>query len=247
LKTMIVESKVIRLYVMAWGVFLFGLIVAFPFSWTKSEWRYVALAGFLVSMGSFIFSIMMFSSVQKEIKKRYPGTTNEQKRFLTILFYFSRGIFVWVGIFILAVSLAGKEMSKQDLVQIQGNISGIEIVGKDNPSLKIGLENKFNQYGINTFKIPETKLQQIETELKPGDLVFILIDRKDENAINDRYVQLYGIKSKTYEYLSLQEYNQATSANKTSGLYLGILFGGFGLIYLLTGNIKRQQFKKETI
>jgi hypothetical protein len=243
---MIVESKVIRLYVMAWGVFLFGLIVALPFSWTKSEWRYVALAGFLISMGSFLFSIMMFSSVQKEIKARYPGTTNKQKRFLTILFYFARGIFVWVGIFIIAVFLAGKEMSKQDLVQIQGNISVIEIVGKNNPSLKIGFENNSNQYGIVTFKIPETKLQQIETELKPGDLVFILIEPKDKNVVNDPYVPLYAIKSETHEYFSLQEYNQSTSANKTSGLYLGILFGGFGLIYLLTGNIKRQEFKKET-
>jgi hypothetical protein len=197
-------------------------------------------------MGSFIFSVMMFSSVQKEIKARYPGTTNEQKRFLTVLFYFARGIFVWVGIFILAVFLAGREMSKQDLVQIQGNISVIEIVGKNNPSLKIGFENNSNQYGIVTFKIPETKLRQIKTELKPGDLVFILIEPKGKNVVNDPYVPLYAIKSETYEYFSLQEYNQSTSANKTSGLYLGILFGGFGLLYLLTGNIKRQEFKKET-
>ena len=247
MKKTLTESKAIRRYMLMWGLFLCGIIIALPFSWTNSGWRYVALTGFLLSMGCFIISILMFSSVQIEIQTRYPGTVNGQKQFLTGLFYFVRGTFLWVGILILVVFLFDKEISKQGLVQIQGNISGIEIVGKDNPSLEIRLENNSNQYGINTFKIPETKLQQIETELKSGDLVFILIGRKDKNAVNDPYVQLYGIKSETYEYLSLQEYTQATSANKTSGMYLGLLFGGFGLIYLLTSNIKRQGYKKEKI
>lgn len=243
LKKSLTESKVIRFYTLLWGVFILGILIALPFGETQSQWRYVALAGFLLSAGSFIFAVGTISSVQNEIRVRYPQASNGEKQFLTALFYFGRGIFLLMGILILISSSLRKDILEKDVVEINGKISTIEVYGNDSSSLKIVLANNSNEYETRTFKIPDEKLRQIENELQSGDFIFVLIARDDKNVMNDPYVQIYGVRTEAYDYLSLEEYNKTDATNNSLGRILGIFFTSLGLIYLLTGRIKTKPDK----
>ena len=65
-----------------------------------------------------------------------------------------------------------------------------------------------------------------------------MIDLKDENVVNDLYVQVYGLRTAEYDYLLLDEYNEEDGTNNSLGMILGIFFAGAGLIYLITGRIR---------
>jgi hypothetical protein len=241
LKKSITESKMFRVYMFLWGMFVIGILIAFAFGKTLGQWRYIALVGFLLSVGSFIFSIIIDSSVQGENKARYHIATNQEKRFLLILFEFIRGIYLLMGISILLISYSQKNIHNSEIVEIGGKISNIEVIGQNNSSLKIAIDNYSNQYGSHTFKIPNEKLRQIEKEIKVGDYVLILIGDSDINARNDKYVQIYGIRTENKIYLSFDEYNRAVSANNIYGYIFGIFFTAGGLIYVLTGRIETNQ------
>ena len=224
-----------------WGAFLLGILIALPFSETQSQWRYVALAGFLLSMGSFILAIGTMSSVQNEIQARYPQASNGEKQFLTTLFYFIRGIFLLLGVLILLFSSLRKDVLAKDVVEVSGKISTIEIYGGKSSSLKIVLANNSNEYETRTFKIPSKNLKQIENELSPGNFVYLLIEQGDKDKVNNPYIQIYGIKTESKIYLSLDDYNKADSGNNFYGYFIGFFFAGSGLIYLLTGRIRKNQ------
>lgn len=237
MKKSLTESKAIRFYVLLWGVFILGTLIALPFSETQSQWRYVAFAGFLLSAGSFMLAIHRISSVQSEIRARYSQAQNDEKGFLTAFFYFVRGIFLLMGILILLSSSLRKDVLSNDVVEIGGKISAIEIYGGDTSSLKIVFVDNSNEYETRTFKIPNEKLGQIKNELHPGDFVFILIEQGDKDKANSPYIQIYGIRTQNKTYLSINEYNNAESGNNFYGYVLGFFFVGSGLIYLLTGKI----------
>lgn len=226
-----------------WCAFVLGILIVLPFSETQSQWRYVALAGFLLSMGSFILTISTMSSVQNEIQARYPQASNDEKQFLTILFYFVRGIFLLLGILILLFSSLRKDVLAKDVVEVSGKISTIEIYGGKSSFLKIVLANDSNEYETRTFKIPSKNLEQIENELRPGNFVYLLIDQNDKDKVNNPYVQIYGIKTENKTYLSLEDYNKADSENNFYGYVIGFFFAGSGLIYLLTGGIRKIKSK----
>jgi hypothetical protein len=125
----------------------------------------------------------MLSPVQVEIQARYQQAFESEKRFLKGLFYFVRGIFLLMGILILIFSSLRKDVLVKDVVEVGGRISSIEVVGQKNTSLKIALDNNSNQFGINTFKIPDEKLKQIEKELQVGVSLVILVGRDDEKVV----------------------------------------------------------------
>jgi hypothetical protein len=238
LKKTLIESKVIRSYVLLWGLFAIGMLIAFAFDETQKPWKSLALAGLILSFGSLIISILILFRVHEEIKARYSKATNEEKVFLTGLFYFVRGFFLWVGLLLLISSLNRKDVPAKDLVEIGGKVTSIEVYGGDSSNLKIMFDGNSNEYETRTFKIPDQKLEQIEDELQPGDFVFVLIGGDDERTVNDPYVQIYGVRTEAYEYLSLDEYNQADSINNLFGFILGAIIAVPGLIYLLLGRIK---------
>lgn len=237
MKKILSESKIIRFYLLLWGLFLTGILMIL----LKSGWRFVSLTGFLLSLGSFIIALKMLIAIQVEIKSRYAIAIPGEKRFLKGLFYFARGIFLIMGLFFMVILAPRKAVLAQDLVEIGGKITRIETIGEHNPSLKITLENNSNQYGINTYKLSDTQLQQIENELQPGRWVYLLIQQDDKTAVNDVYVQIYGIRTETIVYLSLDEVNQANAKNSALGRYLGMFFASAGLIYMLAGNVAGTQ------
>ncbi|MEW6083536.1 MAG: hypothetical protein AB1607_02975 [Chloroflexota bacterium] len=241
MKKTLQESTVIRFYMLLWGFFIVGVLIALPFSQTTSEWRWVAFGGFLLSAGSFIATLTMLSSVQAEIRERYADATNEEKKFFTGLFYFARGVFLLLGLFILMQSFGREDVLEQDLVEISGKILSVEVVGQDDSSLKIVFENSSNQYGIRTFKVSDENLQRIENELQSGDTVFVLIENDDVRAVNDQFVQIYGIRTTTNQYFTLDEYNRLDSMNNFYGYFLGMFFTGSGIIYLVTGRIQTRK------
>ena len=237
------ESKIIRAYVLIWGAFLLGILIMLPFfSETNSQLKYVPLAGFLLSAGSFLLAIMMFFPVLLEILKRYPQASNEEKSFLTRLFYTIKGIFPVVGIVLLLFSFFHKDVSQASLVEVGGKIKSIEVIGQENPSLKILLENSSNEYEVKTFNIPDKRLQEITDKLLPGDFVYILIGEKDKSAQNDLYVQIYGIKTESRQFLSVNEYIQASKKNNSYGFILGAFFLVSGLIVLFTNRINSSAY-----
>jgi len=236
-KEILAKSKVIRRYLLLWKIFIAGILMLLPF-WsmeTNSALRYIPLAGFLLSAGSFIGSMLMIVSIQPEIKYLYPNTIGKAKRFLFGLFYFSRLPILFVGLFILVQSFNQEKVLPQNLVEIEGEIAKTEIT--KSPTLKISLEDNTNQYSISESQIPENNFQQAETVLKPGDIVFLLIERDDVNAVNDQYVQVYAIRTEKEVYLSLNDYQLTASAGNIVGIILGIFFSLSGLVFLLTGKI----------
>jgi hypothetical protein len=238
LKKSLVESKVIRSYMLLWGLFVFGLLIAFLFGETQTQWRKISIAGVILSFVSLMGTILIFFPVQAEIKSRFPNASTQEKVFLKGLFYFVRGLLLLTGVLILLATLGRKDVLAKDLLEVGGKITSIEVDGGDSSNLKVMLENNLNEYETRTFKIQKQNLERIENELQPGEIVFILIERKDENAVNDLYIQIYGIRTAERAYLSLDEYNKEEAANNTLGMILGIFFAGPGLIYLLTGSIK---------
>lgn len=225
-----------------WGLFVVGVLIALPFSQTTSEWRFVALAGFLLSMGSFIVTIMMLPSIQTEITERLNHAPSDEKNFLTRLFYFARGVFLLIGLFILVQTFGRKDVLGKDLVEINGRLLRVEVIGQDDFDLKLTFENNSNQYGTRTFKIPAENLQRIENELQSGDTVFVLIGNDDLTAVNDQFVQIYGIRTSAHDYLTLEEFNKADSINNSFGYLLGSLFTCLGVIYLISGIIQTRKF-----
>jgi hypothetical protein len=223
--------------VLLWGWFIIGILITLPFGDTQTQLRYIALAGFILSLGSLLFSMMMIFPLQEEIKTRYTTAINGEKAFLIGLFYFARGFFLWLGIVILISSFPYKDIARNDLVEVSGIISRIEVYGDDDANLKIVFENNSNEYETDTFKIPEQNLQKIQNELQAGDPVVLLIERDDENVDNNPYIQIYGIRTETSNYLSLDEYNKEAWINNLFGFVLGTFFAIPGLIYLLTGRI----------
>lgn len=193
-----------------------------------------------MGFGSLLLTILMLYPVQAEIKARYPTAGKGERIFLIALFYWARGFFFLAGALILLSSLSRKDVLRTNLVEVSGEISSIEVYGGDTSNLKIMFVGNSNEYETRTFKIPGEKLEQIESKLHPGDFVYVLIGRDDEKTVNDPYIQIYGVRNKAYDYLSLDEYNRADSTNNSIGLILGIFFVGTGTIYLLTGKIKNK-------
>lgn len=225
-------SKNIRLYGLFWGVLLLGLLFVLVFDGGME------FVGFLLMGGGFLFSMRTMTPAQAEIRARYWQADRHEKRFLTGLFYFARAIFLFLGVLILWVAAQQKQVVAGDLVEIQGSLASLQVVGDKNPSLKITLEQNSNQYGVHTFKIPEQKLQQIEATLQAGQTVFLLIASSDQDAVDMPYVQLYGIRTENNTYLTLDELNKASSSNQQIGYLLGALLAVVGLIYLLIGKMK---------
>lgn len=241
MKKILSGSKIISFYVLLWGLFAVGILLIILFMDIKSALSFIGLVGFLLGLGSFIFILRLLPTVQNELKARYVTALDNEKPFLTTLFYFARSVFLLIGLFVFWLTFSQQEISKENLVEISGKITSAEVLGQNNPSLKIKMENNSNEYGINTFKIPDAKLQKLVRELQPGVSVFLVIEREHENTANDRYIQIYGIRTETYDYLTSTEYNGAVSTNSMYGLGLGMVFGCFGLIYLLIGKIKTAQ------
>lgn len=240
MKKSLSESKVIRFYLLLWGLFAAGLLVADIFGNNITQRRTIGVTGLVISFGSLLLTIFMLYPVQAEIKARYSIAVNGERIFLIGLFYWARGFFFLAGALILVSSLSRKDALSKNLVEVGGKISSIEVYGSDRSNLKIIFAGNSNEYETRTFEIPDEKLEQIENKLHPGNFVYILIGQEDEKAINDPYVQIYGIRTKDYDYLSLDEYNRADSTNNTIGMILGIVFAGLGIIYLSTGKIKNK-------
>jgi len=157
------------------------------------------------------------------------------------VFYFARANFLFLGLLILWVAAQQKPVLATDLVEIQGSLASIQVVGEKNPSLKITLEQNSNQYGVHIFKIPEQKLQHIQTTLQAGQPIFLLIASSDQGAVNNPYVQLYGIRTETNTYLTPDELNTASSTNQQIGYLLGAFLAVVGLIYVLVGKLNVKQ------
>jgi hypothetical protein len=219
------------------------ILTAFVLDQAQKPLRSLVLASFIISTGSLLITVSLIFPVQEEIRARYPKSINGERAFLMGLFYFARGFFLLVGTLILIGTLNRKDVLINELVEVSGNVVSVEVYGDENPDLKIVLENNSNEYETPTFKVPDNKLEEIENKLQPGEFVFVLIDRNDENAMNDLYVQIYGIRTEAHEYLSLAEYNEANAANSSIGSFLGLCFAGPGLIYLLIGRIQAKPDK----
>lgn len=245
-KEVLSASKTLRIFLLLWAVFLFGVVIALSFGQTKSAWRFVSLAGFLLSLASYIIAVKTLPDIQVEIRSRYANANAQEKRFLKGLFYFARSVFLILGLFFLVISSPREAVNSQDMVEIGGKITRIETIGEHNPSLKITLENNPNQYGINTYKLPELSLQRMENELRPGHFVSLYIRQEDVTAVNDPYVDLYGIRTETAVYLVPDEVNQANTKNSVLGRYLGLFLTAAGLVYMLAGNVARTRDRRKT-
>lgn len=241
MKKILSESRLICYYVLLWAALAGGVIVALLFGKAQSQWRYISLAGFLLSLGCFLIAIKLLRPVQREIKSRYLDASEDEKRVLTGLFYFARGILLWPGLLFLAIALSQEAISPSNLAVVRGKVASFAVVGENNPSLKIRLENNTNQYGINTFLLPDGRLKQMEEELQPGAVVDLWIARADEGVTGNAFVNLYAIQTKGQTYLSVAEYNQARSANQWAGNGLSAAFAGVGLVYLLAGRIHARE------
>ncbi|NMB68974.1 MAG: hypothetical protein GYA20_09455 [Chloroflexi bacterium] len=121
------------------------------------------------------------------------------------------------------------------LVEIQGEIEQIEITETSNPYLNIKLFGNSNSYGIPTFLIPDDNLQRIENDLVPGMVVDIAIDSADETKVDYGYIQIYGIRTAKFSYLSSQEYRESRSENDLEGFFLGVILTFIGLAILGSG------------
>lgn len=221
-------------------MFAIGILIADFFGNTLTQRRTIGVTGLIISFGSLLLTILMLYPVQAEIKARYPTAGKGERIFLTGLFYWARGFFFLAGALILLSSLSRNDVPRTNLVEVGGKISSIEVYGGDTSNLKIMFAGNSNEYETRTFKIPDEKLEQIESKLHSGDFIYVLIGRDDEKAVNNPYVQIYGVRNKDYDYLSLDEYNSADSTNNSIGLILGILFVGSGIIYLLIGKIENK-------
>ena len=237
IKEILSGSKGIRRYLLLWAAFFAGILIMLPFLKTTSALRYISLAGFLLSAGSIIGALVWMQTLAAEIRNLHPNTIGKAKRFLVGLFYFSRLPILFIGLFVLVQVFNQKEISPQDLVEIEGKIARIEIIGEKSPTLKIHLESNSNQYGLESFQTLDNDLQQIETGIKQGEVIFLLIERADENAVNDQYVQVYAVRTENDDYLTLDDYQITNSSGNWAGVILGIFFSVSGLIFLLTGKI----------
>ena len=207
-----------------------------PFNKTKSELRWVGFAGFFICFGSLMLIIVLTSEVQQGIKIQYPLAPKVERSFLLFMFYFSRGIFLMIGLIIVFWAYSGEDIREIEFTEIGGKIVSIDV---GDQILKIHLQNNSNSYGINTFKVPDNGLEQIENNLRMGENLFILINKKDDNLVNDPFVQIYGIRTENNVFLSPQDYQRETTSNNRVGCILGFLFIILGFIYLITGNIHR--------
>lgn len=214
-------------------IFILGILIILPVSQTESDLRYVGLAGFLLSAGSYIVLLYMIFPIGLEVKARYIGAAYEERKILEFLFYFSRGVYLWIGIFALALSLLASNNIDKVLIEINGEISSIEVVGTNNPNLRMELNGYSNRYGIATFKIPDEKFQRIVNDLGPEKYVYLMIDSADEAKHDDPYIQIYGIRTETFSYLTSHEYRESDSRNNLMGIYLGIIFTFLGLSLLV--------------
>jgi hypothetical protein len=240
LKKSLIESRIIRFYVLLWTVFVIGMLIAFALDQAQKPLKDLVLPSFILSAGSLIITVPLIFPVQEEIRARYPQAINGEKVFLTGLFYFARGFFLLVGTLILMATLNRKDVLAKDLAEVGGKISRIEVSGGDNSFLTIMLENNANEYKTRIFKIPDKNLEQIQNELQPGDFVFVLIERKDKNALNDLSIQIYGVRTTDYNYLTLAEFNRADAVNNSFGILLGMFLAVPGIIYLLTARIRQK-------
>ena len=200
MKKSLTESKAIRSYLFLWAIFAIGLLTAIFFGDTQTKWRTIGIAGLIISFGSLLLIILMLFPVQEEIKARYLAAVNGERIFLIGLFYWTRGFFFLMGLLIVLSLINPKDVLKANLIEVGGEISNIEVYGGDTANLKIMFTGNSNEYETRTFKIPDEKLEQIENELHLGNFVYVLIEQDDEKAINDTYVQIYGVRTKDYEY-----------------------------------------------
>jgi len=238
LKSLLRKSKVIRKFFYVLTILVLGILIILPFGQSTDTYRYFAFAGFLLAMGSYIVLAILVNTVETEIKEKYPLADAKEKKLLNVLFYFSRSVYLWIGIYALVSSLITLNNPDNRLVEIQGEIERIEIVGTNNPDLKIKLIENSNGYGIATFLIPNENLQRVENDLIPGMVVDIAIDSADETKVNDGYIQIYGIRTATSSYLTPQEYRESRSDNNLIGIYLGAIFTFIGLAILILGRWK---------
>ncbi len=241
MKSLMRESKVFRTYFYVLTALVLGILIMLSFGQSTYDLRYVALVGFLLFMGSYIVLVILVIPVAFEIKAKYPQADAGERKLLNVLFYFSRSVFLWIGIYALVLSLIALNNADDKLVEIQGEIESIKIVGTNNPDLKIKLIENSNGYGIATFLIPDENLQRIENDLIPGMVVDIAIDSADETKVDDGYIQIYSIRTATSSYLTPQEYRESRSDNNMIGICLGAIFTFTGLVILFFG---RRELKK---
>jgi hypothetical protein len=244
MKKILKESKIIQLYLFVLLSFVLGILIIVLFGNLKGNLRNISNAGFFLSLGSYIVLIFMIFPVDYEIKTRYPKATHREKRVLNLLFYSARCVFLWIGLYFWGISLINTNISDKSVVEINGSISSIQVVGTENPSLKIKLDGNTNQYGINTFKMSDGILLAIEKDLLPGKIVYLKIERIDENKDDDTWIQIYGIRTESFTYLTLQDYRIANSKNSSILGYLGIGFTIIGLIILLSGRWQLIKYSK---
>jgi hypothetical protein len=245
LKQILSESKIIRVYVFLWSLLIASMLILLSLMALESSLGSIALIAGSITLTAWVLGfislisvLFMITTVQDEVNTRYATASEDGQRFLTLLFYFTRGFFLLVGLVVVGLSFFYKDVSERDLIEISGKLSAIEIYGGKRPILRIHIENYPNGYEIAASRAPDERLEQINNELRVGDLVFLLIEQKFENTVDTPSIPLYGIRTESHDYLTLSEYNQAAWFDNFILRILGVVFAFLGLIYLLTGRIK---------
>ena len=134
-----------------------------------------------------------------------------------------------------------KDIPKEDLVEVGGRISSVDVVGKRNSHIRTAFDGNSNQYETHISRFSDAKLQQLKRELKTGELVFVRVGRESVRAVDSPYVATYGIRTENKSYLSIDEYNQSESEGRVIGYAVGIIISGAGLLYVLSGRIDANQ------
>ena len=88
--------------------------------------------------------------------------------------------------------------------------------------------------GKRIFLIPEYRHFKIKNDLVKGKEVSLLIQKKDINSIDDKYISYYGIKSGKITYYSFSDFSTSDQKNNKLGVFLRYLLG-IGLIIVSIG------------
>ena len=219
-------------------VFLIGLLLIAPFTEATSSLRFVALAGFLICIFSFLIAMKVAPLMRSEIREQFDAASAKSKRFLFALFYFSRSLPLLAGIVVIFLVQLQQGTDERDLREVSGKVASIEIETGKNASLFLRFEDNSNRYGIRTFRIPESNLSNIKHGVRAGDSLFVLVEAKDFDVVEENYVGLFSIRSKATSYFSTADYEETNSSNKFAGWLIALAFIAAGLIYLFRGRIR---------
>lgn len=105
LKSLLRESKVIRIYFYVLTALVLGILIMLSFGQSTDNLRYVFFAGFLLFMGSYLVMFFLVFPVATAIKAKYPQADARERKLLNFLFFFSRSVYLWLGIYFLVSSL----------------------------------------------------------------------------------------------------------------------------------------------